>query len=62
MPGNGHDRASARKDAHKKILSARKKKEEKSPIVKVTLGKIISVALKYLIFAMQNSPRGTPQE
>jgi hypothetical protein len=29
--------------------------------IKETLGKIIPVALKYLIFAMQNSPCGTPQ-
>jgi hypothetical protein len=28
---------------------------------KGNLGKIIPVALKYLIYAMQNSPCGTPQ-
>jgi hypothetical protein len=28
---------------------------------KGSLGKIIPVALKYLIYAMQNSPCGTPQ-
>jgi hypothetical protein len=80
LPGDGHDRAGARKRLQN---SARKKKilvfdsllnhfihfqlqilphmPSNSIKCKGNLWKIIPVALKYLIYAMQNSPCGTPQ-